>query len=71
MRKVEWEYDGKINSKLIYEMVGIDWQHALKRGTKKGGIKSKMEGFKRKVWIGVGFLCLGFILQSIGVIITG
>lgn len=68
--KVKWEYNNEIHSKYIYELRGIDWQHANTRGTQKGGIKEKMDNMGRKTWLGVGFLCIGFISQAIG-IITG
>ncbi len=44
--RVEWHRDGVTQKKYIYELNGTNWQHALKCGTKKGGIKAKIKAFK-------------------------
>lgn len=67
--KVKWEYDKKIYSKYIYEMEGVDWQHANDRGTKEGGIKKKMDDLRKRTCLGGVCLCVGFILQIIGIIV--
>lgn len=67
--KVEWKYDNETVSKYIYELNGIHWQRANTRGTARGGIKKKMDDLRKRTWLGVGCLWIGFISQTIGIIV--